>query len=175
MNQRLWKFVLVVMLFGTVPAFGQATTGTITGRAVDSSGGLLPGVEVSIASPAMIGGARESVTDTLGTYRFGQLQPGVYQVTFHLAGFRTLAIEGVTVQAGGTMTINGPMQLDTVSETVTVMSTTPTIDLQSTTVGVNWTEQQMENLPYGRGIRGLARLVPGVSPTQFDVGGNTVG
>ena len=33
----------------------------------------------------------------------------------------------------------------------------------------------MEDLPYGRGIRGLARLVPGLSPTQFDVGGNTVG
>ena len=33
----------------------------------------------------------------------------------------------------------------------------------------------MEDLPYGRGIRGLARLVPGLTPTQFDVGGNTVG
>ena len=33
----------------------------------------------------------------------------------------------------------------------------------------------MEDLPYGRGVRGLARLVPGLSPTQFDVGGNTVG
>ena len=49
------------------------------------------------------------------------------------------------------------------------------IDLQSTTVGVNWDEKQMEDLPYGRGVRGLARLVPGLSPTQFDVGGNTVG
>ena len=47
--------------------------------------------------------------------------------------------------------------------------------LQATTVGVNWDEKQMEDLPYGRGIRGLARLVPGLSPTQFDVGGNTVG
>jgi len=52
---------------------------------------------------------------------------------------------------------------------------TPTVDLQSTQVGVNWTNQQMEDLPYGRGIRGLARLVPGLTPTQFDVGGNTVG
>ena len=58
---------------------------------------------------------------------------------------------------------------------MTVISTTPTIDLQSTQVGVNWSEKQMEDLPYGRGIRGLARLVPGLSPTQFDVGGNTVG
>jgi Carboxypeptidase regulatory-like domain len=175
MSDRRCKSVLVLVLLWAIPAFGQATTGTITGRAVDSSGGLLPGVEVSIASPAMIGGARQAVTDSLGTYRFGQLAPGVYQVTFKLPSFRTLTIADVTVNAGGTITINGLLQLDTLSESVTVTSSTPTIDLQSTTVGVNWTEQQMDNLPYGRGIRGLARLVPGVSPTQFDVGGNTVG
>ena len=175
MSDRRWKSVLVLLLLWAIPAFGQATTGTITGRAVDSSGGLLPGVEVSVASPAMIGGARQAITDTLGAYRFTQLAPGVYQVSFRLPSFRALTIQGVTVNAGGTVTINGPLQLDTLSESVTVTSSAPTIDLQSTTVGVNWTDQQMENLPYGRGIRGLARLVPGVSPTQFDVGGNTVG
>jgi hypothetical protein len=73
------------------------------------------------------------------------------------------------------MTINGTLQIDNLSEEVTVISDTPVIDLQATTVGVNWDEKQMEDLPYGRGIRGLARLVPGLSPTQFDVGGNTVG
>ena len=67
------------------------------------------------------------------------------------------------------------MQIDALSEEVTVISDTPVIDLQSTSVGVNWDEKQMDDLPYGRGIRGLARLVPGLSPTQFDVGGNTVG
>ena len=73
------------------------------------------------------------------------------------------------------MTINGTLQIDSFSEEVTVVSDTPVIDLQATTVGVNWDEKQMDDLPYGRGIRGLARLVPGLSPTQFDVGGNTVG
>ena len=47
------------------------------------------------------------------------------------------------------------------SEEVTVVSDTPVIDLQSTTVGVNWDEKQMDDLPYGRGIRGMARLLPG--------------
>ena len=64
------------------PAFAQSITGTITGRAVDSSGGVLPGVAVSITSPPMIGGAREAVTDALGTYRFTLVPPGVYQVKF---------------------------------------------------------------------------------------------
>jgi len=111
----------------------------------------------------------------LGSFRFGQLPPGTYQVKFQLPSFRALSVDGIVVNAGSTATVNGPLQLETLAESITVTSSTPTIDLQSTTVGVNWTEEQMENLPYGRGIRGLARLVPGLSPTQFDVGGNTVG
>jgi hypothetical protein len=159
----------------TTPAYGQAITGTITGRALDASGGILPGVEVSVASPAMIGGARSTFTDGQGVYRVTQLPSGEYRVSFRLSGFKTLNVDGVTVGVGSTMTINGTMQIDSLSEEVTVISDTPVIDLQATTVGVNWDEKQMEDLPYGRGIRGLARLVPGLSPTQFDVGGNTVG
>jgi len=173
-----WRsLVLAAGLFmaGAAPALGQSTTGTITGRAIDSSGAILPGVAVSITSPQMIGGSREAVTDSLGTYRFTLVPPGVYQVKFQLASFRALSVDGVVVTANATMTVNAPLQVENLAESVTVVSTTPTIDLQSTQVGVNWSEQQMEDLPYGRGIRGLARLVPGLSPTQFDVGGNTVG
>ena len=156
-------------------AFAQALTGTITGRALDASGGVLPGVSVSITSPSMIGGPRSAVTDEQGAYRFTQLPSGEYQVSFALPGFKTLNVTQVRVDVGATMTINGAMEIDAVSEAVTVVSDAPVIDLQATTVGVNWDEKQMEDLPYGRGIRGLARLLPGLSPSQFDVGGNTVG
>ena len=78
------------------------------------------------------------MTDALGTFRFGQLPPGTYQVVFQLPSFRALTVEGVVVNAGATATVNGPLQLETLSESVTVTSTTPTIDLQSTNVGVNW-------------------------------------
>jgi hypothetical protein len=169
-----WVAAAALVITSAAPALGQATTGTITGRAVDNSGAVLPGVTVSITSPQMVG-TREAVTDQLGTYRFTALPPGTYSVKFELTSFQNVVVEGVIVNASSTMTVNAPMQLSSLAEAVTVISTTPTIDLQSTQVGVNWSEQQMDDLPYGRGIRGLARLVPGLSPTQFDVGGNTVG
>jgi hypothetical protein len=175
---RLTNALLATLVFmAALPAWAaaQAITGTITGRVLDTSSGVLPGVEVSITSPSMIGGARTAITDEQGTYRFTQLASGEYRVSFKLAGFKTLNIESVRVDVGATMTINGKLDIDSLSEEVTVISDTPVIDLQSTSVGVNWDEKQMEDLPYGRGIRGLARLVPGLSPTQFDVGGNTVG
>jgi hypothetical protein len=172
-----WPVILALLLVlaPTPPASAQSLTGTITGRAVDSSGAVLPGVDVSITSPSMIGGPRSAVTDEQGVYRFTQLPSGEYQVSFKLPGFKTMNITGVRVDVGATMTINGTLVIDAVSESVTVVSDAPVIDLQATTVGVNWDEKQMEDLPYGRGIRGLARLLPGLSPTQFDVGGNTVG
>ena len=64
------------------PTFAQSLTGTITGRALDSSGGALPGVDVSITSPSMIGGARSAVSDAQGVYRFTQLASGEYRVSF---------------------------------------------------------------------------------------------
>src|SRR5262245_2872346 len=88
--------VAVVMTLAA-PAFSQdVLTGTITGRVADPSGALIPGVEVTVTSPAMIGGARTAVTDEQGTYRFTLLAaPGVYRVSFALAGFQTMNIDGV--------------------------------------------------------------------------------
>src|SRR5690348_11294049 len=77
-----------LLLLASIPAFSQ--TGAITGKATDGTGGLIPGVEVSISSPAMIGGARSAPTDETGGYRFTLLPPGVYRVSFALSGFKTL-------------------------------------------------------------------------------------
>ncbi len=67
--------VLMLMILVSVPVFSQSVTGVIAGRAEDSSGALIPGVEVTIASPAMIigGGTRLGITNEQGSYRFTQL------------------------------------------------------------------------------------------------------
>ena len=50
-----------LLLIGAAPLFAQ-TTGSLTGRALDESGGVLPGVTVEAKSPALQG-ARGAVTD----------------------------------------------------------------------------------------------------------------
>ena len=93
-NRAACVFGVIAVLALTAPAFSQVLTGTITGRALDASGALLPGVDVSVSSPAMIGGARTAITDEQGTYRFTLLPaPGVYRVSFELPGFQTMNIE----------------------------------------------------------------------------------
>jgi hypothetical protein len=162
-----------LLLFAAIPAFSQ--TGAITGKATDGTGGLIPGVEVSINSPAMIGGVRTAPTDETGGYRFTLLPPGLYRVTFALPGFKTLNVDGVQVDAGATMTINGKMEVASVAEEVTVTSQAPTIDLEAATVGVNWGTKNMDDLPWGRSVVALAGMVPGMFVTTYDVGGNQMG
>ena len=157
------------------PASSQSLTATITGRVADTSGGILPGVAVTISSPSMIGGERTTVTDGEGVYRLTLLPPGEYRVVFALSGFATLTIEKVLVTPGSTMTTNGKLELAALETSVTVVSQTPAIDLKATDIATNWDSKKLEDLPYARGIRGLALLLPGLTSTQFDVGGNTVG
>jgi hypothetical protein len=167
--------LLTFPLTAASTAFGQAATGAITGRATDDSGGALPGVTVSITSPNMIGGARTAVSDEQGAYRFTLLPGGVYVVKFELPGFSALNIEGVTVNAGATMTINGQLKVASLEETVTVTSQAPTIDLESANVAVNWDQQRLDDIPYSRSLTGLVALIPGLYATSYDVGGSSFG
>jgi hypothetical protein len=181
MNKRKLSMTLVGMLLVflvSASAFSQVTTGVITGRVQDSSGALIPGVEITVSSPAIIigGGSRLVISSEQGNYRVTQLPSAAeYTVTFSLPGFRTLNVEGVNVSGGAAVTINAVLEVATVAEAITVMSTAPTIDLEEATTVVNWGKKLMDELPYGRSVRALSRLIPGFTVTHFDVGGNTAG
>src|SRR5262245_52610344 len=114
---RLFATVTLVV-FVAIPVFSQQTTGSMTVRATDASGALIPGVEISITSPAMIGGTRTAVTDEQGTYRFTELVVGTYRATFTLSGFKTLNIDGNVVAAGRTVTVAGVLEVSAASEEV---------------------------------------------------------
>src|SRR5688572_25273686 len=179
MRQMVFCVALVLCLALALcasPAYSQTqTSGAITARALDTSGALIPGVEVTISSPAMIGGARNALTDEQGSYRFTELVPGTYRVSFALPGFKTLNIDGIPVVAGATRTVAGNLEVATVAEEVTVTSQAPTIDVEAATVGVNWGQQKLDELPYARSIKSLTTMIPGLYQTSYDVGGSSFG
>ena len=178
MHLKSWRLVgtaIALIASLAVPALAQEQTGSITGRAVDTSGGALPGVTVSITSANLIGGARTAVTDEQGVYRFTLLPGGIYTVSFNLTGFTNLNIEGVKLSAGATMTINGKLDVASLQESITVTSQSPTIDLESSKVAVNWDQQKLDDLPYSRSLTGLVSLIPGLYATSLDVGGSSFG
>src|SRR5437899_3965946 len=75
-----------LVLGALVPSLAYAQA-SIAGVARDSSGLVLPGVTVEVASPVLIEKVRSTVTDGAGAYRITELRPGTYTVTFTLEGF----------------------------------------------------------------------------------------
>jgi hypothetical protein len=116
--------LICLVLFTVLPANAQVDQGRLTGRVTDGSGGFLPGVAITIVSPRLRGPI-VIVTDHTGHYASPPLLPGVYAVSFELAGFETLRIAGITVQAGEVFVLDGRLDLAAVSERVDVVATAP--------------------------------------------------
>jgi hypothetical protein len=106
---------LVVCLLAASPARAQSI-GTVTGTVADDTGGVLPGVSVTLTT-AGSQAFRETVTDSTGTYRFDNVPAGTAELTFRLINFST-GRRMVTVAAGATATANARMQVATSADIV---------------------------------------------------------
>ena len=153
---------------------GASQTGTIVGRVTDTSGGVLPGVTVTIASPSLMG-VQTATTNENGTYRFPAVPPGVYTVAYDLAGFSTLRRERIDIALGFTATVNVELAVATLQETVTVTGESPVIDTSATRVQQNFKLDQLESIPNARDMWSLLAVTPSVQMTRIDVGGNRAG
>ena len=104
--------VLLQFSLATETAWAQAgALGSIQGKATDDTGGVLPGVTVTATSPALQVRSVTTVADAEGNYRLRDLPaPGVYHVVFELAGFQTIAFDGVSLTAGFTARIDAAMK-----------------------------------------------------------------
>src|SRR5262249_54292779 len=137
--------------------FAQAT---IAGGVKDPSGGVLPGVTVEVASPALIEKTRTGVTDGTGQYRVVDLRPGTYSVTFTLTGFSTVKREGVEISGAGVFTINADLRVGVVTETVTASAELPIVDVQSSRQQAVLKNEALSSLPSVRGYGSLLNAIP---------------
>src|SRR5262245_59465726 len=159
---------VVVALHGSLAideAWAQAgTVGNIIGKAADESGAVLPGVLVTVTSPALQVPSATAVTDAEGNYRLRDLPaPGMYRVAFELTGFQTIAFDGVSLTAGFTAKIDAAMKVSTISETVEVSGQSPVVDTVSVAGVSSIQSQRLEMTPLGLGIQNLLPLAAGVS------------
>jgi hypothetical protein len=110
---------LLFLAFLVLPSLAHAQA-TLAGVVRDGSGGILPGVTVEAASPALIEKIRTAVTDGSGQYRITDLPPGAYSVSYTLPGFAKVVREGLTVSGSGAITVDIEMRVGGLEETLTV-------------------------------------------------------
>ena len=145
-----------------LPAAAWAQS-SITGVVRDVSGGVLPGVTVEAASPALIEKVRSVVTDGQGIYRIVDLRPGPYTVTFTLPGFSTLRREGIELRAEFAATVNAELTVGALEETVTVSGEAPVVDIRSSRAQVQFAQDTLQSLPGTGRLATLSTIIPGVT------------
>jgi outer membrane receptor protein involved in Fe transport len=159
---RKFLGAVAVMLLTCATAFAQQTTGVITGRVVDQQGAAVPGVTVTAKSPST-GFTRTETSDAEGVYRLAALPVGIYEVTAELQGFSTVSKKDIEVNVGQTQSVDFPMKVAALAETVNVVGATPLIQTTSSSVGAVVDVKRIESLPLnGRQFANLAATVPGV-------------
>ena len=163
------KLGLMMLLVATLHAVASAqeTTGTITGVVTDQTGGVLPGVTVTVKHTGT-GLTRIVVTNETGTFNASLLPIGAYDVAFELAGFNADTRRNVALHVNDRLQIDQRMGVANLANTVEVSASTPLVQavpqLQTTMAS-----RQVQELPLNnRNFVQLATLAPGVSSDLTD-------
>jgi hypothetical protein len=163
-------FLLVVVNASVVRA-QSILEGKITGTITDDKGEPLPGATVEITSPILMG-KRSTVTSTKGTYVFLKLSIGIYKLTASMPNFKTVVQENIEVTAESSVTVNLPLPMGMIEETVTVVAATPVVDVKTSTIDSKIDQAMLDKLPTSRdSFYDLSLSTPGM----FDVGKNVMG
>jgi hypothetical protein len=165
-----WLFIALVCVLA-LPAAARAQS-AIGGTVKDTSGAVLPGVTVEVASDVLIEKTKSVSTDGEGKYTIVDLRPGVYTITFSLQGFNTFKREALELPSNFTATVNADMKVGALEESVTVSGSSPVVDVQSNQKTQVLSRDVLDAVPTGKTIQGLGQLVVGVTLSSPDVGGS---
>jgi len=151
----------------------QATTreaSTIRGVITDTEGVPLPGVTVTVTSPALMG-ARSSITNEQGSFRTPLLPVGTYTLTAELQGFQTVRRDNIEVRLSATVTLNFQLNQAAIEEEVIVTAAAPLVDVKASSVTKYFTSDLIQKLPINRNLGTIVTLAPGVVSSNQIKGG----
>ena len=154
--------VLLALICLAPNASAQSTTGTISGRVVDSQDRATPGVTVSATSPNLQG-VRSATTSETGDYIITLLPSGNYSVTFELSGFERQTRQ-VTLAPTQGLPLDAKLGLAPVNESVEITGSTNLL-LQTAQVASNFQQDLMNVLPTTRDINASVLMAPSVHAT----------
>jgi outer membrane receptor protein involved in Fe transport len=170
MHGRNFALTLLALLILTLTpqVWAQYTGGDIKGTVTDEEGKPLPGVNVTITSPALIGGSRTTQSNAEGVFRFATVPVGRYTVELELTGFPKVRVERVDVSLAQTSNVPVTMRLQTTAEALTVLGESPVIDVTESSLSTNYSGAILEEAPTQHSQFTLMQLSPGVTASYGD-------
>jgi hypothetical protein len=169
--RRPFRAVLVLFVLASlsagVPAVAQEITGNITGTVRDQSGGVLPGVTVTVTlvNRNLV---KEFVTSETGVYTAPFLPIGTYDIAFTLEGFQSYTARGVVLHVNDRLEINAMLGVGGLAEAVDVVAGSTLVQATPQVQSLMGATQVQELPLNNRNFVQLASLVPGVNSSLTD-------
>ena len=146
LHKTYLRFLPLLFVFSFALALSAQDTASITGVVTDTSGAVVPGVQVTLTNPAT-GVKYQAVTNAEGSYTINEARPGPgYTATFSHAGFQSTSVTGIYLNVSATRTQNVQLTVGNVVQTVAVSAANQdvTVDTSDATIGNNFQVQISE-------------------------------
>jgi hypothetical protein len=142
------KFALIfagfAVLLGTHRSFAQ--TSQVSGQVVDASHSVVPDAQLTL-SRSDTGFTQQQHSNNEGYYSFPLLQAGHYDLRVEKGGYETQNQKGIIVETGSVSTVNVTLAIGAVAQTVSVDTTVPLLQSQSSAVQDVVENQTIVNMP----------------------------
>lgn len=157
---------IISLALGLTPYLSaQETRGTILGTIKDATGGVLPGVEVTVTNVGT-NTTQRVLTNDSGAYEVPYLLPGMYDVSAQLTGFKRYVQHRIDLATNTRFALDIVLEAGNLSEEVNVTATASLLETTSASASSVLTNRQVMDLPvFGNSVLLLARSAPGIQWT----------
>jgi hypothetical protein len=154
---------LLLCAFSSVRMQAQATTATVVGAVHDQTGATIPNAEVVLTNKGTTE-ARKVTSGADGAFTMNLVPPGSYSVSVTAPGFKRYEVPDLTLAAGDAPRVDANLTIGAADETVSVETTTPLLQSESSSVQSSVNQQAVQDLPLnGRNFVQLVQLVVGAN------------
>ncbi|MCC7342370.1 MAG: TonB-dependent receptor [Bryobacterales bacterium] len=163
MNIQIKRIALfaVMFLIAALPLLSQTGTATIRGTVYDAARAAVPNVALVVTNKAT-NATQRATSSAVGFYLFAGLQPGDYQLSAEVSGFKKWTTE-FTLRAGDITVVDPSLEVGSVDVVVEVSGAAPVIATESSEIADVKDSLRIQQLPLnGRSITSLFDLTPGV-------------
>ena len=171
MKNKIVPLLIVASVLFIFSGVAMAQEGTLKGHVKDEQGLPLPGVTITISSPAMMG-TRTITTDDRGLYRFLRLAPGRYNLEANLEGFTPYRKDNIEVRVDRTTSENFLLRIGALAETITVLAEQPLVDVEKADQSFTVDKNALTSLPLAPRLRAqdVWLMLPGVTQYEEETG-----
>jgi outer membrane receptor protein involved in Fe transport len=157
------------LVCGTLTAYAQSATATLSGTVYDENGSVIPNVNITVTNRGT-SLKRKVATNDEGRFTVPQLPPAIYAIRAEREGFASAEFNDVTLNVNDQILLNIHLKVSSVGETVNITNSVPLIQ-ESPEVATVIDRQFVENLPLnGRSFQSLIALTPGIVLTKSTFG-----